>query len=142
MRADFLKLLITALDLRAEITDNFTDVVESDYFYETVGIAKALGIVKGVGGGKFEPRTPVTRQDMMVMVERALNVAKIQLDAVSERSISSFDDADKVADYAKTAVEKLIRSDIIRGSNNMINPGGYTTRAEAAVVLYRIYNRQ
>lgn len=141
-RADFLKLLITALDLRAEITDNFTDVVESDYFYETVGIAKALGIVKGVGGGKFEPRTPVTRQDMMVMVERALNVAKIQLDAVSERSISSFDDADKVADYAKTAVEKLIRSDIIRGSNNMINPGGYTTRAEAAVVLYRIYNRQ
>ena len=139
-RADFLKLLITTLDLKAVVTDNFIDVHKDDYYYETVGIAKALGIVKGVGDERFEPKTPVTRQDMMVMVDRALDVAKLQLEDVTGKILSSFDDADEVADYAKASVEKLIRSAIIKGSNNLINPRGNTTRAEAAVVLYRLYN--
>ena len=138
-RADFLKLLIATLDLRAEVTDNFIDINIGDYYYEAVGIAKALGIVNGVGDGKFEPKTPITRQDMMVMVDRALNVAKIHLDDVTDSTLFSFDDADEVADYAKTSVEKLIKSGIIKGSNNMINPRGNTSRAEAAVVLYRLY---
>lgn len=140
-RADFLKLLIAALDLRAEITDNFIDVNTGDYYYEAVGIAKALGIVKGVGGGKFEPKAPITRQDMMVMVDRALIVAKIQLEDVTGRTLFSFDDADQVADYAITSVDKLIKSGVIKGSNNLINPRGYTSRAEAAVILYRLYIR-
>lgn len=138
-RADFLKLLIATLDLRAEVTDNFIDVNKNDYYYEAVGIAKALGIANGVGGGRFEPKTPITRQDVMVMVDRALKVAKIHLDDVTDSTLFSFDDADEVADYAKTSVEKLIKSGIIKGSNNMINPRGNTSRAEAAVVLYRLY---
>jgi hypothetical protein len=139
-RADFLKLLITTLDLRAEIHDNFTDVNVHDYYYETVGIAKALGIVNGVGDGRFEPKTAITRQDMMVMVSRALDVAQIQLKEINGNELLDFGDANEVANYAKTSVERLIRSGIIKGSNNLINPRGNTSRAEAAVALYRLYN--
>jgi len=46
----------------------------------------------------------------------------------------------EVANYAKTSVERLIRSGIIKGSNNLINPRSNASRAEAAVVLYRLYN--
>jgi N-acetylmuramoyl-L-alanine amidase len=71
-----LKLLIGALDLRADITDNFTDVDKAAYYYDAVGTAKALGIVNGVGEGKFNPAAYNTRQDAMVMTARALKLAK------------------------------------------------------------------
>jgi len=55
-RADFMILLVKALGLTAEVTSNFDDVSEKDYYYEYVGIAKELGITTGVGNNKFNPK--------------------------------------------------------------------------------------
>jgi len=69
-RADFMILLVKALGLTAEVTSNFDDVSEKDYYYEYVGIAKELGITTGVGNNKFNPKAKITRQDMMVLYNK------------------------------------------------------------------------
>lgn len=138
-RADFLKFIITTLDMKADFTENFTDVNRDAYYYDAVGIAKKLGIVNGVGDGRFDPSLQITRQDMMVMTARALKLAK-GLDEGSMSDLAGYEDAGKVSAYAQTSVAALVKAGIIKGSNGNINPLGNTTRAEAAVIMYRLYN--
>ena len=45
-----------------------------------------------------------------------------------------------ISSYAKTSAAMLVKSGIIIGNGNIINPKGYTTREEMAVVVYRIFN--
>lgn len=140
-RADFIKFLVKALGLSAEIDGNFGDVKTGSYYYEAVGIAKKLGITKGVGDNKFDPLEPISRQDMMVLVEKALKIAGKPVEAGSDSDLAAYKDAAEVSGYASDAVAALIKDGIIGGSNNMINPKAQLTRAEAAVVIYNLYNK-
>ena len=45
-----------------------------------------------------------------------------------------------IADYAKQPIAVLIKNDLIKGNNNMINPVQNATRAETAVFIYRLYS--
>lgn len=139
-RGDFLKLLIGTLGLQAEVEDNFDDVSRSDYYYEAAGIAKKLGICIGVGNNKLNPKASVTREDMAVMAEKALKAAGKETDRDQEDSLSPFKDASLIAGYAQDSIAALVQSGLIQGHDNRIDPQGSTTRAEAAVLLYRIYN--
>ena len=139
-RADFMLFLARALNLSARVDGNFSDVSPSDYYYEAVGIAKKLGVTAGVGNNRFNPDASVTRQEMMTLTDRALSVAKRGLPAGVEADLSGFGDRDKIADYAVRSVAKLVKSGIMTGEGASVNPLGNTTRAEAAVIIYRVYN--
>ena len=140
-RADFICLLVKALKLDADFTDNFADVNSDAYYYEAVGIAKKLGITAGTGNDKFNPKGEISRQDMMVLVVNALKAAGIKLDAGTSADMADFKDASKVAGYAQDAVAALIKAGIIKGSNNAINPSSDLIRAEAAAVIFQIYKK-
>lgn len=134
-RADFITLVVRAFGFTAEGNDNFTDVDVNKHYAQNIGIAKTLGIVTGQGDNKYNPMAEITRQDMMVIVSRALEVAKYAIPVIEEHS---FMDTNDVAGYAKDAVKKLADSGIITGMNGKINPKGKSTRAEIAVILDRI----
>jgi len=136
-RADFVCLLVRTLKLTAEVDSNFDDVLERDHFYKEVGIAKKLGIAAGGGDNKFKPRESISRQDMMALVSRALKVAGKKLDG-SGADLSQFRDANEIADYALEAVKEMVSAGIIVGNDGILNPRGYVTRAQAAVVMYKI----
>ena len=138
-RADFMIMLVKALKLDADFTDNFADVSSGKYYYEAVGIAKKLGITNGTGNNKFNPKEEISRQDMMVLVVNALKAAGIELEAGTAADMAGFKDAENVAGYAKDAVAALIKAGIIKGSDNAINPKNDLKRAEAAAVIYQIY---
>lgn len=141
-RADFTVLLVKALGLCANTTDNFADVSPSAYYYREVGIAKKLGITHGTGDNKFDPLLPITRQDMMCLVAEALIVSKKSIMEGSDGYLNVFADKFLIAPYAVNSVAALVKSGIVVGSDdNIINPLGNTTRAEAAVILYRVYNK-
>jgi hypothetical protein len=140
-RADFMKLLVRSLGLTAKVDANFSDVASTAYYYEELGIAKKLGIATGVGENKFNPNEQISRQDMMVMVYRALKAAKKISATGTTSNMSTYKDASSVSDYAVEGVAALIKDGIIKGSDNMINPLGTATRAETAVIIYRIYNK-
>ncbi|MDU0205516.1 S-layer homology domain-containing protein [Paenibacillus sp. MAH-36] len=141
-RADFMMLLTKTFDFNADVTTNFRDVHPIDYYYEAVGIAKQLGLAEGQGDGAFNPNEQISRQDMMVLLARAMGAASIQVAKGVASDLEAFSDKSYVASYAVNDIAALIKSGFVEGSGNRLNPTGYATRAEAAVMLYRIYNKQ
>lgn len=139
-RADFMLLLVRMLGLDAEVTENFADVDQSKYYYEALGVAKELGLTTGVGNNKFNPEANITRQDMFVLAYRILQMQKAELVEADESAISTFNDYSKIADYAKEGLSTLVKNELVKGSDNKINPVGNATRAETAVFIYRLYN--
>ncbi len=133
-RADFAILLVRAFKLASESEENFADVSASDYFAKELAVARNTGLVNGIGENKFAPRNNITRQDMMVIVYRALVAMEKEFDTTA---ISAPDFAN-VADYAKDAVAALVNAKLISGKNGLIDPTANTTRAEVAVLIQRI----
>ncbi len=140
-RADFLYFLVRTLDVDAKFDENFEDIKSGAYYYDEIAIAKELGITRGTGDNKFNPNSNITRQDMMVLTERTLRM----LNKIENRGLTSdleiFGDKSLIADYAMGSMASLVKEGLIEGDGEKIHPLGNTTRAEAAVFLYRIYNK-
>nr|WP_271753268.1 S-layer homology domain-containing protein [Cohnella sp. JJ-181] len=138
-RADFMEMLVRMLNLKADVTSNFSDVDANAYYYESLGVVKALGIANGQGDNKFNPRDYISRQDMMVLMSRAMDVTgKLKLSG-TPADLSGFKDAAKLAPYAVKAVEEMANIGIVKGSGSALNPAGQATRAETAQMIYRLY---
>lgn len=137
-RADFVLMLVNSLGLEAELASTFADVSQADYFYEAVSIAKQLGIVSGVDGVNFAPRANITRQDMMVMLTRALQSIGAIDSAGDPSGLNAFHDAGQVAVYAQGSVAKMIEHGLVTGAGGYLLPLNQASRAEAAVFMYRI----
>jgi len=140
-RADFMLLLVRALGLTSDFDDNFSDVAPNSYYYEALGIAKALGIAQGIGDNMFDPESAISRQDLMVLIDRAIRIVGINLVDGSESDLDVFADKSEIAPYAIQSVATLVKNGIIIGDGNYINPRGNATRAETAVIIFRIYNK-
>lgn len=138
-RAEFITLLVKALDLKAEVDGNFKDVSENAYYYEPVGIAKKLGITTGIGNDLFNPNAEITRQDMMVICVNALKISKNYEPRGTDSDLDNFIDRDQISSYAVEPVASLVKEGIISGYGNAVNPKGNATRAETAVIMYKIY---
>lgn len=136
-RGDFILMTVNALGMTAEITDNFSDVPKDSYYFNAIGVAKALGIAKGDGTG-FNPNGSITREDMMVIVARALEVSGIELEKAGEEYLAGYKDAKSVSSYAKEAVASLSKAGIVQGSGNAIMPKNKASRAELVVILSRV----
>lgn len=138
-RADYLYFLVRTLGVNARFDENFADLKGDAYYYREIGIAKKLGITNGTGNNRFSPDEPITRQDMLVLTGRALEMLKkLELEGTAS-DLDRFADKSLVADYAVESIASLVREGLIVGSGDRVNPLGKTTRAEAAVFLYRIY---
>lgn len=140
-RADFLYSLVRSLDLTARVNGNFSDVQKNTYYYNEIAIAKALGITNGLDNDRFGSHHKITRQDMMVLTERALKLEKKLNNPGTAADLEKFSDKSKVASYALNSVAAMVKEGLIEGSGNKINPTGNTTKAEAALFLYRMYNK-
>ena len=137
-RGDFIVLLARALDLNTVVSSNFDDVLPGDYYYQAIGIAKQLGIAKGTGPNKFDPKKPITKQDMSVFAERALKSVRINISTFGENKLNSFELYD-VSDYAKQSLEFLMQTGIFLNNDSSFKAFENSTRAYAADMVYRIY---
>jgi len=139
-RADFIKLFMNTLELTAEVKSNFEDVKQTDYFYKEVGIAKQLGIASGTGNNMFKPNDLITRQDVAVLLEKALKIAKKPDFNNDKEQLQKFEDYSDISQYALDSVANVVSIGLMQGSGGYIKPKDNTTRAEAAVVFYKLYN--
>ncbi|HPY56923.1 MAG TPA: S-layer homology domain-containing protein, partial [Sedimentibacter sp.] len=136
-RGDFMLMLYRALDLTATDRGNFSDVPKDSYYYKAIAVAKSLGIAKGYGD-KFMPTAGITREDAMVLVDRALIIENKRLSAGKESDLYAFKDRNSVSDYAVTSVATLVKAGIIQGNNSYLYPKSMISRAEMAVILYKV----
>ncbi|MCX7709961.1 MAG: S-layer homology domain-containing protein [Clostridia bacterium] len=121
-------------DISKNTTTPFAD--ESD---PIVVEAYNLGIVKGVGDGKFEPYAEIERQAVCTMLLRLISgVQGNQVDA-GKINLSKFKDAGQVEDWAKPAVSYCNAKGIMTGtSDTTLSPKDSLTREQALVLLYRL----
>jgi hypothetical protein len=141
-RAAFVQMLMNALDLAdTDAAVAFSDVEADAWYRDAVSSAQKLGIVQGMSDGEFHPEARITRQDMAVMLHRAVKLLELSLS--DQSSGINFKDADAIGSYAIDAVRSLQRAGIVRGmADGRFAPGGNATRAEAAVMIYRVYEQQ
>ncbi len=137
IRGDFMLMLYRALGLKATTSGSFADVPSGSYYYTAITVAKALNIAQG-SGGYFYPTTPITREDAMVLVARALKADGQALATGSTSDLAGFSDRNSVSDYAISSVGALVKAGVIKGNNSNLYPKSPVTRAEMAVILYRV----
>ncbi|MGE5633538.1 MAG: S-layer homology domain-containing protein [Caulobacteraceae bacterium] len=140
-RGDYIAMLVKALGINTEINENFIDISITDANFKEIAVAKKLGITNGVGNNMFKPDDYISRQDLMVLTDRALTVAKKTKEKGILSDLDKFSDCREIAEYAKISVSNMVREGIILGNGKEIDPLSETTRAQAAAIVYRIYNK-
>ncbi|MFD0672402.1 S-layer homology domain-containing protein [Cohnella sp. GCM10027633] len=137
-RAEFVRMLALAFELKAEgKSSGFSDVPDGSWYEEAAAAAVKNGIATGYPDGTFGGVRTITRQEMAVMIARTLRASGIEppADAVSGEP----KDLARVAKFAKDDVLALYRAGIAQGdAAQRFNPGANSTRAEAAVMIYRL----
>lgn len=137
-RAEFLMALgkLYGVDVSEYKTSSFTDVKDSDPAMPYIEWAAQKHIVKGIGNNMFGPDLNISRQDMAVMMQNYAKAAGYVL-PISIPTVT-FSDNEMIADYAKDAVKAIQQACIMQGKgNNIFDPKGNATRAEAATILRR-----
>lgn len=115
---------------------SFPDVAAGQWYADAVAWASANGIVTGYGNGNFGPEDTITREQLAVIFHRY--AAYKGYDKTPAASLDSYADAVKVSPYAAQAMGWAIGTGLITGtSDTTLSPGGFATRAQAAVILTR-----
>lgn len=144
-RGEFAAYLVRTLKLSTSgtaltATNRFIDVKESNPYYAEILTAAGSGLVAGKTANTFEPNAGITRQEMAVLFNRALQQAKVDF-SVEESKLAAMSDAAKVADWAKGGVAACLNNGLIAGKEgNRFAPQDTTTWTEAVVMLSRLYN--
>lgn len=138
-RGDYILMLYRTFGFSSTAAaGNFTDVAAGSYYAEALAHAKALGIATAEADGSFRPNDPVTRQDAMVFLLRAMQAVNRSVPNAYDSYLSRFLDGASVADYARTAMAAMAQAGVIQGNGQgKLNPTGTLNRAEMAVILHR-----
>lgn len=139
-RADFILLLVKTLGLSADYKGNFRDVAPDVYYAEATGITKVLHIAEGDQAGDLHLNQAITRQDLISLLYRALIIKGILKEIGPQTAGMNFADYETVSPYATKPFTILINQGVVQGDGTSLQPTRAVTRAEAAVLLYRVYN--
>ncbi|MEJ8307254.1 S-layer homology domain-containing protein [Saccharibacillus sacchari] len=147
-RSELAALLVRALGLDASTeAAPFADTAD-DWYTDAVNTAYAAGLIRGSEDG-FRPNAEVTREEMAVMLERALSVqyasqvaaSGYALPAAIATSASTSQSAadEHVSSWAEEAVHNLRQLGILQGdAAGKLHPQNDITRAEAAALIVRL----
>ncbi len=137
-RAEFAALLVRSLGLSETGSAGFTDVQDGKWYASAVKTAVSAGMVKGYEDGTYRPYAAVSRQELAVMIGRALEYAGPEAGS-SSRTADAFTDAASIAAWAKAAVSGAVDASIVEGlPGGAFAPQQATTRAEAVSMLQRM----
>ncbi len=120
--------------IEVEFTDgsdgNFTDVRESDWFYDDVQYAVQNGLFNGTSDTTFSPNASMTRAMLVTVLYRLEGEPDVT-------GSSPFDDVPRGQWYSD-AVNWAERNDIVNGiSDTAFAPNNNITREQMAAILYR-----
>ncbi|WP_127510041.1 S-layer homology domain-containing protein [Paenibacillus humicus] len=148
-RADFAALISRALGLdllaggEAE-GQSWTDGKPGSAWTAAAAAVRSAGIMQGGLDGSFRPVASVTRQEMAVILNRAILFAAggqphNTTDPASQAQASVFTDAAKISPWAADSITALAARGMLRGMpDGAFHPLAPVTRAEAAALLGRL----
>ena len=138
-RGDFLLMLYAALGRPAAAEGcTFTDVKETDYYYQALSWGQAAGLASGTGDGAYSPAANITREQAFTILRRALPLLGIDCEDGDPAILTYYSDFSSISAYALTPTATLVSQGIVSGKGDGIDPAGRLTRAEMAALLYKL----
>ena len=120
--------------------NSFTDVEAGKWYADAITWTAENGIFAGYGKDKFGPDDPITREQLAAIFYRYAGYKGYDLTV--KGNLDKFKDADKITDYAKTAMQWAVGNGLVKGkSSNLLDPQGTATRAEIAAMLHRFIEK-
>ena len=113
----------------------YKDVAKSKWYYKDVALAVQMGTYNGRSNTAMAPDAPITRQEAMTVVARAL---ELDYDSYSKTELAQFSDAGKISTWALPYVRAMVGADYIHGRGKILAPQDNITRAEFAQIFANI----
>ena len=113
----------------------YKDVSKSAWYYKDVALAVQMGTYNGRSSSAMAPDAPISRQEAMTVVARAL---ELDYDSYSKTDLSAFSDRDKISAWALPYVRAMVGADYIHGRGKVLAPLDNITRSEFAQIFANI----
>ena len=113
----------------------YKDVSKSKWYYKDVALAVQMGTYNGRSSSSMAPDAPISRQEAMTVVARAL---ELDYDAYAKTDLSAFSDRDKISAWALPYVRSMVGAGYIHGRGKILAPLDNITRSEFAQIFYNI----
>ncbi|ASA24940.1 hypothetical protein B9T62_31805 [Paenibacillus donghaensis] len=140
-RAEFAALLVRSLGITTDaVPTAFTDVKSTDWYAGAIGAAVQSKLVEGVSGNSFKPNDTITREQMAVMISRAITTVGKARDSIGNQNqlLAQFQDKASISSWAQGPVAQAIEAKIITGMTpEKFIPSAKASRAQAVVMLSR-----
>lgn len=136
-RAELVSMLMRSLETcdagdRAPLRD-----ISGKWYEQDVNAAYQAGIITGYADGTFRAEQTVTREEMIVMVIRALSYTGYQLYQPTDENV--FEDQDEISGWALNKVLTAVRLQIVLGDQQRnFRPKDQASRAEATAMIVRM----
>ena len=119
---------------KADIS-KYKDVSKDKWYFEDVAMAVQMGTYNGRSNTAMVPDAPITRQEAMTVVARAL---ELDYDAYAKTDLSVFSDRSEISNWALPYVRAMVGADYIHGRGKILAPLDNITRAEFAQIFHNI----
>ena len=113
----------------------YKDVSKSKWYYKDVALAVQMGTYNGRSSSTMAPDAPISRQEAMTVVARAL---ELDYDSYSKTDLSAFSDRSEISNWALPYVRAMVGADYIHGRGKILAPLDNITRAEFAQIFHNI----
>ena len=138
-RAQLCALLAQALHCKSYTGANqFSDVPEDSWYASAVNTMARMGLVEGVGDGRFDPDAPVDHQQFITMMARLGRQLNLALDLTASSQPADAAEAPELAEYAGWARDSVWllgeSASLLWDEPENIDPTAPATREEAAAL--------
>ena len=120
---------------KAADISQYKDVSKDKWYYKDVAMAVQMGTYNGRSSSTMAPDSPITRQEAMTVVARAL---ELDYDSYSKTDLSAFSDRSEISNWALPYVQAMVGADYIHGRGKVLAPLDNITRAEFAQIFHNI----
>ena len=120
--------------VKADIS-KYTDVSKSKWYYDDIAMSVQMGTYNGRSASAMAPDAPISRQEAMTVVARAL---ELDYDSYSKTDLSAFSDRSEISNWALPYVRAMVGADYIHGRGKVLAPQDNISRAEFAQIFANI----
>lgn len=141
-KAEFTAMVIRAFGFDTAPVGYMADVKPGKWYYREIMIAENFGVIQPDASGRFHPEAAITREEIAVILLRALEASEKEYTGHSNEKLEKFTDKNLISPYAMASMAMLAGEGIMEGfPDNTIGPKSTATRAQAAVFLHRTMNK-
>lgn len=137
-RAEFATLIVRTFNIQSEssMINSFNDT-RNHWAKEDIEKLVAMGIIQGYVNGTFKPNAKISREEMVIIFARILNLDNLEKDNTKGK----FNDIAISSPFARDYIVEAAKAGIISGrGDGIFDPKGNATRSEALMIIWNALN--